>query len=220
MAEIVVFGASDQAKCTIDILERTGDHRIVGLIDDNAAVGTPVYGYPVLGTTGELPGLAAHHGFTGGLVAIGDNHVRARVVDRIVAALPGFEFVTAIHPFTSIGRDTRIGAGAVIMAGAVVNGSSVVGRHALINARASLDHDSVLGEFASLGPNSATGGRVRIGTGTAVAIGATVLHGRTIGAHTVVGAGATVIADLPDHVVAYGTPCRVVRERSTDEKYL
>ena len=35
--------------------------------------------------------------------------------------------------------------------------------------------------------------------------------GVTIGDHTVIGAGSVVTKDIPDHVVAVGTPCRVIR---------
>ena len=33
-------------------------------------------------------------------------------------------------------------------------------------------------------------------------------------------AGATVLRDLPSHVVAYGTPARIVRSRSAEDPYL
>jgi len=36
----------------------------------------------------------------------------------------------------------------------------------------------------------------------------------------VVGAGALVREDLPDHCVAYGVPARVIRRRAEGEKYL
>ena len=39
-----------------------------------------------------------------------------------------------------------------------------------------------------------------------------VCPGVTIGAHTVVGAGSVVTRDLPEGVVAVGSPARVVRE--------
>ncbi len=36
--------------------------------------------------------------------------------------------------------------------------------------------------------------------------------GVTIGINSVVGAGGAVTRDVPDHVLAAGNPCRVVRE--------
>jgi sugar O-acyltransferase (sialic acid O-acetyltransferase NeuD family) len=218
--DVVVYGASEHGKYTIDILEKAGTHRVVGLLDDAAAVGTTVLGYPVLGSGADLVALRRLYGFGGGVVAIGDNHLRSRVVARIREVDPGFEFVAAVHPFTSIGSETTIGAGSVLMAGAIVNGSSRVGEHCFIATKASLDHDSVMEDFSSLSPGVSTGGQVRIGGWSTVSIGASVLHGRTIGQHTVIGAGSTVTSDMPSHVVAYGTPCRVVRSRSEGDRYL
>ena len=59
-----------------------------------------------------------------------------------------------------------------------------------------------------------------MGEYTAVCLGARVVHKIRIGPHTVIGAGATVLCDLPHHVVAYGTPARVVRSREESELYL
>lgn len=39
-----------------------------------------------------------------------------------------------------------------------------------------------------------------------------IVPGITIGDNVVVGAGSVVTKDLPDHVVAVGNPCRVLRE--------
>ena len=38
------------------------------------------------------------------------------------------------------------------------------------------------------------------------------MPGITIGDNTVVGAGSVVTSDLPANVVAFGVPCKVVRE--------
>lgn len=220
MSDIVVYGASEHGKYTIDIVERAGEHSVVGLIDDAAAPGTEVYGYRVLGSGHELISLQDEYGFVGGVVAVGDNYVRSRIVDRVSQIAPDFEFVTAIHPFTSIGREVSVGAGTVMMAGVVVNGSSSVGRHCFLATNSSLDHDSTMSDFSSLSPGVATGGNVQLGAYSAISIGACVLHGVSVGAHSVVGAGSTVTRDLPEHVVAYGTPCRVVRPRKPGDRYL
>ncbi len=53
---------------------------------------------------------------------------------------------------------------------------------------------------------------VRIGRNCWLGTGVIVLPGVTIGDNTVVGAGSLVTRDLPANVVAFGTPCRVIRE--------
>ena len=38
------------------------------------------------------------------------------------------------------------------------------------------------------------------------------MPGVTIGNDVVIGAGSIVVHDIPDHSVAVGTPCRVIRK--------
>ena len=53
---------------------------------------------------------------------------------------------------------------------------------------------------------------IRIGRNCWLGAGVIVLPGVTIGDNVVVGAGSVVTKDLPDNVVAVGTPCRVLQE--------
>ncbi|MDD3588192.1 MAG: DapH/DapD/GlmU-related protein, partial [Thermoguttaceae bacterium] len=39
-----------------------------------------------------------------------------------------------------------------------------------------------------------------------------VLPGVTIGSNTTIGAGSVVTKDIPDGVLAFGNPCRVIRK--------
>ena len=52
---------------------------------------------------------------------------------------------------------------------------------------------------------------IRIGKNCWIGAGAVVLPGVTIGDNSVTGAGSVVTKDIPDNVVAVGTPCRVIR---------
>jgi acetyltransferase-like isoleucine patch superfamily enzyme len=106
------------------------------------------------------------------------------------------------------------------MAGTVVNSDSRIGAHCIFNTKASLDHDCVMDDFSSLAPSVTVGGVVRIGAFSAISLGANIIHGRSIGAHTVIGAGALVWSDMPDHCVAYGVPAKMIRLRAEGEKYL
>ncbi|ARY90248.1 MULTISPECIES: sugar O-acetyltransferase [Lacticaseibacillus] len=46
----------------------------------------------------------------------------------------------------------------------------------------------------------------------------TVMPGVTIGDNSVIGAGSLVTHDIPANVVAFGSPCRVVREITDDDR--
>ncbi|MEG1798659.1 MAG: sugar O-acetyltransferase [Synergistaceae bacterium] len=53
---------------------------------------------------------------------------------------------------------------------------------------------------------------VRIGRNVWIGGGSVILPGVTIGDNCVIGAGSVVTKDIPSNSVAYGSPCRVVRE--------
>lgn len=53
---------------------------------------------------------------------------------------------------------------------------------------------------------------VHIGNNVWIGAGAKIMPGVTIGNNTVIGAGSVVTKDIPENVVAYGVPCKVIRE--------
>jgi maltose O-acetyltransferase len=60
--------------------------------------------------------------------------------------------------------------------------------------------------------HSEYGRPVEIGSDVWVGGGAIILPGVRIGSRAVIGAGSVVTRDVPEGVLAVGTPCRVVRE--------
>ena len=55
---------------------------------------------------------------------------------------------------------------------------------------------------------------VIIGDNVWIGGGAIIMPGVTIGNNVVIGAGSVVTKDIPDNTVAYGNPCRVMRDNS------
>jgi len=220
MQNIVLIGASGHAKVIIDIIERAGRYRLVGLLDRNKKPGDTLLGYPVLGVEESLRNWQTVYDIVGGIVAIGDNWIRHIVAQKMRSIDPNFRFVTAIHPSASIGKRASIGAGTVIMAGATVNPDSHIGTHCILNTQSSLDHDCSMANFASLAPGAITGGNVHIGTYSAISLGAKLIHGITVGEHSVVGAGSLVLKDIDPYQIAYGSPAKAIRQREKGERYL
>ncbi len=55
---------------------------------------------------------------------------------------------------------------------------------------------------------------VVIGDNVWIGGGVIILPGVTIGNDVVIGAGSVVTKSIPDHVIAYGNPCRVIKENA------
>ena len=98
----------------------------------------------------------------------------------------------------------------MICAGVVVNPGSAIGANVILNTGCTVDHHNRIEDHAHIAPGVHMGGDVHIGEGALVGIGATVMPQRRVGAWSVVGAGALVHADIPDHVIAVGSPARVI----------
>jgi sugar O-acyltransferase (sialic acid O-acetyltransferase NeuD family) len=218
--KLVVIGASGHAKVILDILCRQDSHEIIGMLDENKPIDYECDGHKVLGARSELAHLLSVHKDLDVVVGVGDNWIRHRIVADLRRLHPQVTFASAIHPSAQIGHGVHIGQGTVITAGVIVAPGASIGEFCILNTRCSLDHDSQMGSFSSLGPAVATGGNVEVGEFSAIGMSATLLQSVCIGAHSVIGAGAVVLQCVPDHVVAYGSPARVIRTRQEGEKYL
>lgn len=217
---VVVIGASGHAKVVIDILEKAGKYQIHGLVDAYKPVGGFQFGYEILGTEEYLPALVENRNVSGGIIAIGDNWKRHLMTEKIRSLVPDFKFISAVHPSAVVARGVTIGEGTVLMAGAIVNSDSRIGNFCILNTNSSLDHDCLMEDYASLAPGVTTGGNVSIGGFTAISLGCSIAHGVIIGEHTVLGAGALALENIPGHCVAYGIPAKIIRERGEGERYL
>ncbi len=220
MKNVIIFGASGHGSVVLDCIEQEGKYNMIGFVDSYKKKGRRQNGYEILGNEADLPFLIEKFNLFGVIVAIGDNWTRNLIVDTITQISPALNFITAIHPNATIGKDVVIGTGSVIMPGAIVNANCRVGDFCILNTNASLDHDSRMGDFSSLAPRVCTGANLDLGKFSALCLGANIIESITIGEHVVVGAGSLVIRDLESHVLAFGSPAKVIRRREVGEKYL
>lgn len=201
MANTYLFGASGHGKVIKESLEASGV-QVEAFVDDNPAV-NECAGRPVMHDASGLSPM---------IVSIGVNRVRKIVVEKIQALNKDVEFATAIHPSAIVSPSAKIGEGTVVMAGAVINADVVIGKHCIVNTGATIDHDVVLEDYVHVAPGVNISGATHVGEGTWVGVGSCVIQCLNIGKNCMIGAGSVVVRDIPDNVVAYGNPCRVVRE--------
>lgn len=205
MKEIILLGAGGHATVILDILKAQiayGEKiKIKGLLDDSDKL--TCMGYPVLGPISKINQYMDEKTYF--IIAIGANQVRHQLAQ--------LKFYTAIHLSSLLGSKVSFGKGTEIIPNVVINAHSQIGNHVIVNTWAIVEHDSIIDDYVHLSPRATLCGGVTVGQMTHVGAGATVIQGKVIGKNSIIGAGATVITDIPDEVVAVGTPAKVIKER-------
>lgn len=220
MENIVLFGGGNHLQYSLDIIQKEGLYNVVGIIDSVRNIGDELFGYKVIGRQQDIALLAAEYKIDAGIITVGDNWIRKIIHDDVVARMPGFRFVNAIHPSVIIGNNVTLGKGIIAMAGCIFNPGAVIGDFTFFATGAQIEHDCVIADYASVSAGTVLGGHVKVGKFSALTLNVTVVDRLTIGENTVVGAGAVVTKSLPDDVLAYGAPATIIRKRDKGERFL
>jgi sugar O-acyltransferase (sialic acid O-acetyltransferase NeuD family) len=211
MTPIWVFGSGGHAKVVIATIRAVGTFDVRGVLDDDPGRwGAAVSNVPILGAVSRSE--IARRGISNAVLAIGANHHRAAVAERLDGAV---EWLSVVHPTAHLADGVQIGLGTVVFAGVIVQADTVVGNHVILNTACTVDHDGVINDFVHVAPGTHLAGNVRIGTGTLLGVGSCAIPGAEVGAWSTVGAGAVVVKDIPAGAVAVGVPA-TCRRQTTD----
>jgi sugar O-acyltransferase (sialic acid O-acetyltransferase NeuD family) len=187
-----------------------GAYRRVAIVDLPARAGTAVHGVPVVGCDADLQELRREFGSA--FVSLGSvgNWRRREELFRRAAAF-GYAFLPIVHPKANVSRYAALSEGVFVGMGAQVNADCAVGLMCIVNTGSVLDHECTLSPFVHIAPGAALCGHVTVGLGSHVGAGSVVRQNIAIGENVLIGVGSVVTRDIPDNVVAYGNPCRVIR---------
>jgi len=203
---IYLIGAGGHGKVCLDAFILCGCE--VQVLDgDSSLTGKEILGHRIAREEKVLASLESPVDF---FVGIGDVSSRRRVAERWEAR--GHRLVRLVHPAAIVSSAAAVADGAAVMAGAIVQAGTTVGKGAIVNTAATVDHDCRIGPFVHVAPGAHLAGGIEVGEGAWVGIGAVVREGLSIGRRSVIGAGAVVVDDISPDVVAYGNPCRAVRQ--------
>jgi sugar O-acyltransferase (sialic acid O-acetyltransferase NeuD family) len=217
MKEIIIWGASGHAKVLNEFCEKVG-YKLVALFDNNRDVVSPVAGVPLhYAKEGFIHWMAASpNRELRCLIAIGGSRGRDRFEIQHYLQSQGVPAATVVHPAAYVAESAILGEGSQILAGAVVGVETTIGSSCIVNTASSVDHECVIEDGVHIAPGVTLAGCVHVGRFSFLGVGATVLPRIRIGSDCVVGAGSLVTRDIPDGVVAYGNPARIVRKNSFD----
>jgi len=121
-------------------------------------------------------------------------------------------YTNIIHPTAYFAGSSEHGQGFILDPLCVVSTKSSIGFGVTVKRSSSVGHHAEISDFVTINPGATVSGNVQIGEGTTIGAGAIINHNITIGKYSMIGSGSVVTKDIPDGVVAFGNPCRVVRK--------
>ena len=175
MKKLILVGAGGHCKSCIDIVKKTGEYNIVGLIDLKEKIGETVLGYPIIDCDENLQlHINKTNYFLITLGQIGAPKRRKELFEFLVshnANLP-----TIISPAACVSKHSSLGRGVIVMHNAFVNSGAVVGDNCIINSGAIIEHDAVVGNHCHISTSCVVNGGVQIGDEVFIGSNATVVQ--------------------------------------------
>lgn len=121
------------------------------------------------------------------------------------------QYTQLIHPSSVCAKTVQMGYGVHISPLSVVAPYAQLGNFTVINRTVSIGHHTILEDFVTFNPGTNIAGCCHVGHGVIVGTGATILDSIKIGAGSIIGAGSVVTKDIPENVVVYGVPAKIIR---------
>ena len=212
--KIVIIGAGGCGREVLDVFEACNQEKkqyeILGFIVQKtyAKAGEMVNGYPILGDFEWFENNARN---VYSICAVGATQHRHRLVN--IALSYDVRFCSAIHPTAYKSRRVEIGQGSVIAAGCILTTQIKLGNHVYINYGCTIGHDVFLEGFTTISPGAHISGSVTARTGCYIGTGVNVIERLNLGEWSIIGAGTTVIRDVPSNATVVGNPGKVIKER-------
>ncbi len=144
-------------------------------------------------------------------IGIGNPKNRLEVVE-ILLKNKNLSFPNLFHPSVRFQVNTcSFGKGIIICANTVLTSNIHIDDFVLINLSCVVGHESKIGKGSVINSVAKISGGVKLGLGVLVGTGATILQYRNVGDYSTVGAGSCVTKSVPNNVVAFGLPAKVIR---------
>jgi len=208
--KVVIIGAGGHARVIYECLRYDKNIEPVAFIDNKFGDGSElIMNIPVLGPHSVIPNLISK-GIKGFIVGVGDNKIRALHFKKLKDL--GLEPINAIHPTANLAYNIKIGKGVCIGISSTINTNAEIGDNCIINTGAIIEHEAHIGENVHIAPGTSIAGRVNVKNGTFIGIGSVVKEYLNIGENVIIGAGSVVLNDIPDDMVAVGSPAKIIKK--------
>ena len=202
MKSLLILGAGGHGRSMADIAHVLESWDQIAFLDDRYPELKATVAWPVIGTIQDAGKFLPQ--FSDFFVAIGDNEMRVELLQRYTNE--GYHAPKLIHPQAFVSDFASMGPGCSVSPQGVVNINSRLGTGCIVNTGASVGHDCTLGNGVQLASKVTLGGGVTIDDKCMLGVGASVIPEIFIGENVTIGAGATIVKNIPSNRTVVGVP--------------
>lgn len=212
--KLVIIGAGGFSQDVLDILDACNcmkaQFEILGYIVESkyGEPGTEINGLPILG---DFDWFGSYQHKVCAISTVGAPEVRFHLVKR--SKEWGVPFCNLMHPTAILTRQLSVGVDVVLAAGCIIAFNTRIGNHVHVNLDCTIGHDAILEDFVTLAPGVHVSGNVTVGMGAQIGTGANIIEKVRIGEWSVIGAGSTIVRDVPPNTTVVGVPGKVIKTR-------
>jgi sugar O-acyltransferase (sialic acid O-acetyltransferase NeuD family) len=123
-------------------------------------------------------------------------------------------FLNIIHPTVYLASSIEINKGIFIEPRVIISSQTKIGNGVTIKRGVNIGHHNIIGDFCEFNPGVTTASNVTIGKGCIIGVGSVIKNNVNIGDNTFIGMGSMVNKDIPEGVIAYGSPCKVIKDNN------
>lgn len=213
--KILIVGSGQHCRVVLYNMRAQGVFSPVGIADiDPGRWGTEIEGVPIIKDYQDfddatLDRIGSDLGTRKFFIGLGAMKIRQRLFEYFISM--GWQSVNIIHPDAVVSPTASLGTGILIEAGCLITPSPIIGDNVVVNTGSQVNHDNVIGNSVYLASGVLLSGGVVIGENTLIDDGVIVCLGKQVGKGCIVGAGSVITKNIPDRVIAYGNPCKVIR---------
>jgi sugar O-acyltransferase (sialic acid O-acetyltransferase NeuD family) len=138
-------------------------------------------------------------------IAISDPKVKKNIFNRFNQ---DFILGPPIIKSTSYSSKNKICDGTVICPGTILTTNISIGKSVIVNINCTIGHDSFIGDWSTVSPGSFISGNVNIGNEVRIGTGSCIREKIMIGDNATVGMGSTVVKDVKENTVVFGTAAK------------
>lgn len=208
---IILLGGGGHCRSCIDVIESTGNYKILGFFDKDETQTLPVYPYPLLGDESLISSYIEPDNFF--LVAVGQiksASARIKLFDLITEN--GGKHASVVSPYSVISSRSSIGEGSIVHHQVIVNTDSHIGKNAILNNKSLIEHDCTVGNHCHISTGAILNGGCSVGDEVFLGSNSVLIQGVSIVSNVIIGAGSVVTENITEPGIYAGNPSRKISD--------